>query len=76
MLNCRLGGLEQFSPDIIIFDRTLRTLKIVIFFQNNNVEKNIIHDPEYKQDYLQKDDVYSIFITTAIGKNIAKILAQ
>ena len=75
MLNCNLNGLEQFSPDIIIFDRTLRTAENSHIFQNNNVRKIFIHDPEYKQDYLQKDDVYSISSQQPLEK-YCKILAQ
>ena len=59
-LDCRLSGLEKFSPDIIIFDRTLRTPKEANIFTNKTVKKVFIHNPNIHRDYLKDENIFSI----------------
>lgn len=72
-LNCRLSGLENFSPDIIIFDRTLRTPKEANIFKNKTVKKIFIHNPDVSRDYLKDETVFSISADQPLEKILQDI---
>ena len=74
-LNCRLCGLEKSSPNIIIFDRTLRTPDTANIFQNKNVKKIFIHNPDCRQSYLNNQDVFSISADQSL-ENILQNICQ
>jgi diaminohydroxyphosphoribosylaminopyrimidine deaminase / 5-amino-6-(5-phosphoribosylamino)uracil reductase len=59
LLNCRLNGLEIYSPDVIIFDNQCRIDQNARVFSIANRRVFIFHKPEYAPKFQSDNLIYA-----------------
>ena len=59
LLNCRIKGLEDYNPDVIIFDNQCRVDKNMSVFSIPNRRIFIFHKPEYKPQFFNNSIIYA-----------------
>jgi diaminohydroxyphosphoribosylaminopyrimidine deaminase/5-amino-6-(5-phosphoribosylamino)uracil reductase len=59
MLNCRLHGLESYSPDVIVFDNQCRIDKNANIFLTPNRRIFIFHKAQYTPKFYDKHIIYA-----------------
>ncbi len=59
LLNCRLKGLEEYNPDVIIFDNQCRIDKNSKIFSVKNRRIFIFHNAEYSPKFYDTNIIYA-----------------
>ena len=67
-LNCRLNGLEKYSPDIIVVDKNLNIKPNVEILKNKSIQKIIFHNSNDKKK-IKKININNVKLIKAEIKN-------